>query len=160
MVECQYASPVLGGWVGAEQAGTDQVCWQAVGDVQRRQQAQTLHRHRTHWTPTADLYGASLSKASVFSVIISMLFPKFLSFLWLSVCCFQSFCHFCDYQYVVSEASVISVIISMLFPKFLSFLWLSVCCFQSFCLFCDYQYVLVSFFHVALCPQKPQHMAY
>ena len=71
---------------------------------------------------------------------------------------------FCDYPYVVSVPlffkhsarlnSLCSVTVNMLFPwLFLNSQW-------GFSFFCDYQYVLVSFFHAALCLQKPQHMTY
>ena len=153
VVQCQYAAPVSNGWMSicitcfrwlsGRWASWD---WPSMLTSCRGRTAEATsanspppsHSLDTHrwslWCVTQQSfclfcdYQFVVSKVSVISVIISMLFPKFLSFLWLSVCCFQSFCLFCDYQYVVSKASVISLIISMLFPKFLSFLWLSVCC--------------------------------
>lgn len=48
--------------MGTEQARPDTVRRQTLGDVQRRQQEETVHRHRSDWSSTRHIHGNDVSQ--------------------------------------------------------------------------------------------------
>lgn len=46
-----------GGWVGHSEAWPCEILWEICGNVQRRQQAQTLHCYGSDWLPSSGLPG-------------------------------------------------------------------------------------------------------